>query len=213
MARRRRLNLSLFYPMKPIPILETSRLHLRRPAMADASIIVWLCNDIRLARTMSEMPHPYTLAHAFEWIDTCVAREPAGNVRTFLIERRERPEVVGAIGLTLDEGGKTASTGYWVGCFHWGQGFATEALREVLRHGFEDLGLLSIRAWFSQGNPASGRVMARAGMKFEKTIPGGWSRDGHVTDMIYYTLSSDQWREIASCPGRQRMQRENETVH
>jgi RimJ/RimL family protein N-acetyltransferase len=199
--------------MEPTPTLETPRLRLRRPTEADASIITWLCNDIRVARTMAEMPHPYTLAHAFEWIETCTAREPDGYVWTFLMERRERPEVVGAIFLTLEAGGEIATAGYWVGYAHWSQGYTTEALQELLRYGFDDLGLQTIQAWYSQGNPASGRVMAKAGMKFEKAVPNGWSRDGHVTDMIYYTLSSDQWRETASCADRQRFQRENETVH
>ncbi|MDB6079887.1 MAG: hypothetical protein JWO82_3634 [Akkermansiaceae bacterium] len=199
--------------MEPTPTLETPRLRLRRPTEADASIITWLCNDIRVARTMAEMPHPYTLANAFDWIEEIEAREPEGRYQTFLMERRQRPEVIGAISLMPGPGEGIAAAGYWLGSAHWAQGYTTEALQELLRYGFHDLGLQAVTAWCSQENPASGRVMAKAGMKFEKTVPGGWSRGGHVTDMIHYTLSASQWRETASSAARQRMPSKNETVH
>ena len=51
--------------------------------------------------------------------------------------------------------------GAMLGRPYWGRGYATEAAREVVRYGFERLGLHRIHAEHLGSNPASGRVMQK----------------------------------------------------
>lgn len=175
--------------------LETFRLALRRPEITDAPAIRELAGDLRVARTTALIPHPYTLAHALRWIDAIADDDENGTGSTFVIERRDTPGVIGAIGLVIARDGFTASAGYWIGHPFWKRGYATEALREILRHGFEDLGLLRIQACHQMGNAASGRVMQKCGMRFEGVVAQGCRRGDEVFDKVNYSLFADEWQK------------------
>ena len=71
----------------------------------------------------------------------------------------------------------------------WGQGYATEAAREQLRYGMEDLGLTKIVAHVLPANQASLRVLSKLGMTFM-----GLGRDGHFpSDYILYEITNQQY--------------------
>jgi len=76
---------------------------------------------------------------------------------------------------------RSAEVGYWVGRKHWGQGFATEALRLACRHGFRAMRLHRINAVVVAQNGASSRVLEKVGFRFEGTARAsaragrGWS--------------------------------------
>lgn len=55
---------------------------------------------------------------------------------------------------------------------HWNKGYATEAVAEIVRHGFEELGLLRIRANHFGSNRGSGRVLRKVAMVHLRTRPG-----------------------------------------
>jgi ribosomal-protein-alanine N-acetyltransferase len=176
--------------------LETSRLRLRRPRLPDAPAIHDLAGDIRVAQTTALIPHPYTLVHALEWIDAIADDFETGAGHTFVLERLDQPGVVGSVGLLVGRDGVSASAGYWVGHPYWRRGYATEALQELLRYGFEELGLRRIEASHMMGNPASGRVMQKARMQFEGVIVQGCRRGDEIHDKVTYTLLADEWRRI-----------------
>lgn len=101
---------------------------------------------------------------------------------TFVIEQISDGQFVGLIALMLGAK-KYKSAEVWFKLFpvFWGEGFATEALRKLIKFGFEDLGLHRIEAGCAVDNTASLKVMEKAGMKPEgrrrKTLPlkTGWS--------------------------------------
>ena len=81
---------------------------------------------------------------------------------------RERDEFVGECGMVYVEStGPEIELVYYIVRDHWGQGYATEAARACLAHGFDDLGLDRIIAIAWPDNPASLRVMEKAGMTYE----------------------------------------------
>jgi [ribosomal protein S5]-alanine N-acetyltransferase len=57
--------------------------------------------------------------------------------------------------------------GYGLARAHWGHGYATEAAGLLLRHGFDDLGLVRIEALCSVDNDRSVRTLERLGMRRE----------------------------------------------
>lgn len=174
--------------------LETERLRLRSPGRGDIEAIVRQCGDPRVGLKTSAMPHPYRTSDATGWLDELARDRKTGATITFAIERMDEPGMIGVISLMLRPDRCSAEAGYWLGLPFWRRGYMTEALREILRHGFDDLGLLYIGACHMAANAASGKVMKKARMKFENIVEGGLCRDGVLHDKVNYGLFADEWR-------------------
>ena len=81
---------------------------------------------------------------------------------------------------------------------HAGHGFATEAIRELLRLCFTDLGLRRVTATCFAANDASWRLMERVGMRREAcTVRDSLHRSGEWLDCFGYALLADEWRNSA----------------
>ena len=75
-----------------------------------------------------------------------------------------------------------------------GHGYATEAVRELLRHCFEDLGLHRVTANCFLENDASWRLMERIGMRRElHTLRESLHRSGRWLDGLGYAILDDEW--------------------
>ncbi|MBB5351288.1 RimJ/RimL family protein N-acetyltransferase [Haloferula luteola] len=172
----------------------TSRLKLRPPYEEDIDVITHLLQERRVVEMLSVVPWPYERRHAEEWLTAIRKKEEEGCWETFVIVLRETDALIGAIGLHPEPGKPWGMAGYWLGIDHWGQGYMTEALTEMLRYGFEDLGLRRIEAYHFSGNPASGRVMAKAGMGFEGVQRLRSQRLGELCDRVNYGMIDEDWR-------------------
>jgi ribosomal-protein-alanine N-acetyltransferase len=177
------------------PALETERLTLRPPEQGDIPKIIRHCGDPRVALKTTAMPHPYRLSDAAGWLDQIEREHESCAGWTYAIELKSATGMIGVISLLLRDDRRSAEIGYWLGVPFWRRGYMTEALREILRHGFEDLRLLYLTAWHMAGNPASGKVMLKARMKFENVVEGGICRDGALHDKVNYGLFADEWRK------------------
>ncbi len=175
------------------PILETARLILRPFALTDAPDVERLCGAPEIALHTLNIPHPYPEGKAQEWIASCPERFEKGVEVTFAITLREGGALAGAIGILPNRDHDRADIGYWIGMPYWGRGFATEALRAVIAYGFDELGMNRIFAEHFTRNPASGRVMQKAGMRHEGTLRQMHKKWGEYVDSeLYAILSSDQ---------------------
>lgn len=123
--------------MDPLELrLETDRLILRAPKLDDADDLArWLATD-DIARWTANIPHPYSRGHAEKWIAD--ARAAMADVRAlaFVIERRDEPGAIGAVGVALDGPGKEGDIGWWIAIPHQGQGYAAEAAARVVEFCF-----------------------------------------------------------------------------
>jgi RimJ/RimL family protein N-acetyltransferase len=149
--------------MNTPPTLETQRLRLRPYSEADVPELLPLIGAREVAATTLRIPHPYTETDARGFLQ--MAEQP-GRIWLAVTLRSDRCQI-GGIGLRLDEPHRNAELGYWLGVPYWGQGYATEAAREMLRYGFEDLQLHRIFASHFAHNPASGRILRKLGMRYE----------------------------------------------
>lgn len=176
--------------------LHTTRLTLRPMHLEDADDITRLLQEKRIVEMMSIIPWPYERSHAVEWLERITAGRKVDRNECFAITLRESAEFLGVIGLHPDEVAPWAFFGYWLGIDHWGRGYMTEALCEVLRFGFEDLGLRRIEACHFAHNPASGRVMRKAGMRFEGVQRLRARRGDQFFDRVNYGLVDQEWRGL-----------------
>lgn len=144
-------------------MLETARLSLRPFRSDDAPTLRRLVSDWVIARTTLSIPHPYPAGLAETWIATHEGLRAAGREYIFAVVRRADDILVGCVSLRPDA--ELDTIGYWIGRPYWGCGYATEAARALVRFAFDVVGLEQVTATHLVGNPASGRVMQKIGMR------------------------------------------------
>ncbi|MDR3470058.1 MAG: GNAT family N-acetyltransferase [Xanthobacteraceae bacterium] len=141
-------------------VLETRRLVLRQPTLADVKAIARLVNDRRIAENLRRVPHPYSTDDAVAFI-TSTARD--GTDTVFLVEHAGTP--VGMAGLEHRTEAEP-ELGYWFGTEHWGKGFATEAARAVIDAAFEDARVTRLISGARVINTASRNVLEKCGFQW-----------------------------------------------
>ena len=142
-------------------VTETARLKLRPLAPADAARLAELADDWDVARQTGALPHPYGRADA----DAFIARQadaPDGE-RAFAVDRAG--ELAGVMGFHACFDGPWPEMGYWLGRSYWGAGLATEAARAGLGWA-RGRGWRAVAAGHFTDNPASGRVLEKAGFLY-----------------------------------------------
>ena len=171
------------------PTLETERLLLRPVDLIDAPRIEALAGDKRISATTLSIPHPYPEGGAMMWIQQVLERRGRSDMDcSFAILRKADTVLMGAIGIHPYPDGFRAELGYWIGVDYWGQGYMTEAVRRVIQYGFEDMSLERINAWHFMQNPASGRVMQKAGMTFEGVMRQHFLKWDEFVDVAGYSI-------------------------
>jgi ribosomal-protein-alanine N-acetyltransferase len=110
------------------------------------------------------------------------------------IQLKENNEVIGSIcALNNNEKIKSCELGYQISKYHRNKGYATEALISVLEYLIKEIGYNRIQGGHFSDNPASGKVMEKAGMKYEGTLrQNSKNKNGILVDsQIYGILRQD----------------------
>ena len=141
-----------------------------------------------VARGTLRVAHPYPEGAAAEWIAGCAARLAEDHSVSFSILEQDGGGLVGEVSLRFDWAHHRAVLGYWFGVPFWNRGYATEAVRAMIGYGFDEIGLHRIEASYFAYNPASGRVMEKAGMRYEGRYRDDAWRDGVPHDTIQYAI-------------------------
>ena len=168
--------------------LRTERLTLRPWRRGDEEALAREADDMEVWRSVRDrFPHPYTVADAERWIDFALAQP--GPPRNFAIVQGEAP--IGGVGFELKEDIHrcTSEVGYWLGRAWWGRGFATEAVRRIVTYAFETFDSLTrIEAHVFVSNPASARVLEKAGFACEARLRRAVIKQGVVQDDLIFAL-------------------------
>lgn len=174
--------------MAPV-LIETERLILRLLTEVDIPELVPLIGDRRVAATTLRIPHPFHEQDARDFLDS-----PAKDNELRLgIRLRGNGVLIGGMGLHPYPEHKRAELGYWIGVPYWGNGYATEAARAVLKYGFETIQLNRIFAGHFQHNPASGTVLRKIGMKHEGCLRQNVLKGAEFVDIELYAILRQDW--------------------
>lgn len=154
---------------------------------ADAEPVALQANDRRVWLGLRDaFPHPYGIEDAHRFI--AMARQMSPRTY-FAIEVAGR--IAGGIGYILQTDVERigAEVGYWLGHEFWGKGIATTALRLMTDHAFKahpELQRLYGVPYAS--NPASARVLEKAGYTREGTLRKSAIKDGQILDQWMYAI-------------------------
>ena len=173
------------------PVLETARLILRPWKEEDAEECYRYARDPRVG------PAAGWPVHTDIEDSRRIIRDVLASPGIFAIVLKETGLPVGSIGLhhnDLAEKEDEAELGYWLGVPYWGRGIVPEAAREMIRHAFEDLGLMRVWCGYYEGNEKSRRVQEKLGFRYQWTTENvdvpqmHETRTGHVS-----LLTRERW--------------------
>ncbi len=153
---------------------------------ADRAELAEQANHFEIWRNLTNrFPHPYTLRDADDWIAAVEGSMPPQHFAVLT-----DGAVIGGAGVVpiTDYGGMAAEVGYWLGQDHWGKGYASAILDALVRYGFGALGMGRLHATVFRWNPASARVLEKAGFQLEGTLRAAVDKAGETTDLLMYGL-------------------------
>jgi ribosomal-protein-alanine N-acetyltransferase len=174
----------------PVPTtIPLSGATLRPWRRGDAESLARHADDREVWLNMRDrFPHPYTLRDAHEWL-AFIGTVPEGA--TFAID--VDGAAVGGIGFEplADVFRVGCELGYWLGRPYWGRGIATEAVRAVTDHLFAHFDFIRAQASVFSWNPASARVLEKAGYTREATNHRSMIKEGEIGDRWLYVRLRD----------------------
>lgn len=171
-----------------LPTLETDRLILRPLRMRDAQDLYDYARDPEVSRHVLWDTHR-NISQSRQFLRAAIAQYRRGLPGSFAITLRDSGRMIGTIGfMWINTDYYSAEVGYSLSRDYWNQGIMTEALRAVVAFGFDSLRLNRIEAQHETSNPASGRVMAHVGMRYEGTLRQRLRNKGRFVDVALYAI-------------------------
>ena len=175
--------------------LETDRLILRKIKIEDAQIAFnnW-CNSDVVDKYVLWKKHPSvetTIEQYEKWI------EEYNDEKTFrwIVELKDTHDLIGTIDVSkrfIKHG--SCEIGYCYSDKYWNNGYATEALKAVIKYLFEECEAELVNAEFMENNHASGKVMEKSGMKYEGRLRSRVIDKGNRrNDLLCYSITRDEY--------------------
>jgi len=182
------MNSSKKFNFNEIPILTTERLTLRNLCRSDAADVLVFRGDPIVQKYDDPVIH--TIAESEAFIDALHEEFNGKEGINWGVTLTELDVVVGIFSLhNIDQYHRRAETGYGLAHAYWGQGIAMEALREIIRFGFDELSLHRIYARTISDNHESVRLLRHSGFKLEGLQrEHSWEDDGTFHDSAIYGL-------------------------
>lgn len=179
-------------------MLITERLILRKWTEADADSLFEYASDPDIGPAAGWQPHK----SREESLD--IIKNVLNGKEAYAICEKGSNKAIGAIELRLN--GHTDMTnrddecelGYWLAKPFWGRGYMPEAARELIRRGFEELGMTTIWCGYYDGNQKSKRVQEKVGFVYHHTCGNvpvplmNEVRIGHTN-----VMTKAHWEEIS----------------
>lgn len=175
--------------------IETERLILRRFTLEDARGMYENFASDPETNKYIYVTIPTSVEETREIIKVFIYQYGFGNYN-WIIELKETGEVIGNIEAVRHfSKNRVCDVGYEFGSKYWNHGYATEALKAVINYLFEDEDIEIITASHMSRNPASGRVMEKAGMIKKMVIQRSiYDKNTHTRDdEVFYTIFNSDY--------------------
>lgn len=177
-----------------IRTIETERLVLRKLRRADVPCYFErLGSSAAVTEFMLWEPHT-DISQSVASVEKALRRYETGGCYRWGIALKGDDSIIGVVELLrFDEKTETCSFAYMLAEAFWGRGYGTEALRAALDFAFRELKVKAVEADHMAENAASGAVMRKAGMSYQRTEIGKYEKNGKLHDAPVYRITAEEW--------------------
>jgi len=171
-------------PFEIFPLMNTSRLHLRRLNLEDAEQVLFLRSD-KVVNEFIKRQTPTKIQDAIDFVDKIQLGFIKRETISWVISLKDNPKMIGSICLwNFSADRKTAEVGYDLNPSFQNKGIMTEALQEVLQLGFHSLDLENIVAFTHHANENSKKLLTKNGFILQEK-----ETDPDNEDNIIFSIS------------------------
>jgi len=176
--------------------LQTARLTLRSWSESDLDDFYAYAKNPNIGPNAGWPPHP-DKTHSLAILRSFMERDEVWAI----VDNASRA-VIGSLGLHEDDkrrNAKAKSIGYVLAEEYWGRGLMVEAVKRVLQHAFEELGVDIVSVYHYPFNVRSRRVIEKCGFRYEGTLRRAFAiYDGSVYDDVCYSITREEY--LAAIP-------------
>ncbi len=186
-------NESKLKKFKKMPVITTPRLKLRRMRVEDCADMYEYSKREDVTEYLLWSPHP-NKSHTKKYLEYIKEKYDAGEFFDWGVELKSEMKMIGTCGFSsFDTANNSAEVGYVINPAYRGNGYAPEALLEVMMFGFLELNLHRIEARYMDGNDASRRVMDKLGMRYEGCARSSLFVKGQYRSIHTCAILSDEF--------------------
>ncbi len=181
-------------------VIETPRLIMRPLAPGDAEAIAAIASKPEVGTMLGLVPCPCPVSHVETWIAAAPAQIAAGTDIPLTVRDKQSGTIIAGAGIDemidLGASGREYDLGYWFDPAWWGRGLAAECAVGMRDWAFETLRAGRLRAVCLQANPASARVLEKAGFMFTCTTLQNRPARGTNALCDNYRLDKPRWEHL-----------------
>ena len=175
------------FSFDPFPVLRTSRLQLRIFSEEDYAQVFFLRSDQEVNKYIKRV-YPKKIEEAIAFVNKVQSSMKNGENVNWAICKKEDLKMMGSICLwNFSSDLKTGEVGYDLHPDYQNMGYMNEAMKAVLRFGFEELQLDHIKAFTHHSNESSKKLLKNNGFEM---LPD--EKDDDNKDNIILSLSKHQ---------------------
>lgn len=177
----------------PLPFIDGDRIELHPLKVENAEIYVSWYNDLEIRR-LARMIKPTTIERMRKSVENLSTSD--SRVK-FEIWHKADQKPIGDVALSgIEYHDRNAEYGVIIGeKEYWGQGYATDAIKLILKYAFEEVNLHKVFAGISAWNIGSAKTAVKAGMHLEATRKEDWYIDGEYVDTNIYAIFKRDWKK------------------
>ncbi len=177
-------------------MIYAERIRFRAPDHQDLPLFITWLNDPEV-RAGLLMYLPFSMADEEQWFEGMLKRPPQEHPFVIEVHEAENWKPVGNCGFhNLDWRCRSAEVGIMIGEKpYWNRGYGTEAMRLLLKHGFDTLNLNRIYLDVYQNNPRAIRAYEKAGFVHEGIKRQAAYKNGQYIDILLMSVLRSEWQE------------------
>ena len=176
-------------------VLKTDRLRLRVVSLSDIHL-VWSASRYEGFNDGMVWDPPLDKKEMIPVTSKNIKAWEEGVAFTFTIEIAESNTPVGRIDIRIESEPGVWSIGFWIHPEHQNSGYATEASKELMRFGFDDLRASKITIAHAVWNTSSKRVIEKLRFEFIRENPTGYLKAGEPVPEYEYEIRAFEFRNF-----------------
>jgi len=171
------------------------RIRLRAPEKDDLPTFVKWINDPEVTAGLS-LFLPMSMAQEEQWFDDMLKRPVEEHPLSIEVQSENEWIIIGNIGFfDFDSIARSAEAGILIGDKdYWNKGYGTEAMKLLLKHGFETLNLHRIFLRVYEDNPRAIRCYEKTGFIHEGRMRQARFSQGKYADILFMGILREEWK-------------------